>query len=198
METRRNVITVTKTVSEKLAADTVRLGVTAASENKKYADASASAEALAKDAISALGGAGVQLRALGTTVSAIYSQERKINGYRAVRSMSAEFPYDGEKLAAAYAALENVKCEWRVTFALKDNSAADALITRAVQSARNAAETIASAAGMRLGGLVKAEYSANDAASPVMFMRAASGAAEPEPESITVSETVTCSWEIAN
>ncbi|MCM1368355.1 MAG: SIMPL domain-containing protein [Roseburia sp.] len=198
METRSNVITVTETASEKITADTVRLNVAAVGESKKYAEAASNADEAAGSVVSALGAVGVQLRALGTSVSAVHTQDGKISGYRAVRSMSAEFAYDGGKLAAVYAALENGKCEWRVSFALKDESAAEALIARAVQSAHRAAQTIARAAGVRLGELARAEFSAGDTASPVMFMRAAAGAAEPEPELITVSQTVTCSWEIKN
>lgn len=197
MESRSNVITVTETVSDKVVADTVRITLSAVGESEKYGDASAKADSVADGAVAALKSADIDVRMLGVNVSAVYSAERRVSGYRAVRTFVAEFAHDRERLAGALDALESSNCEWRISFALKDNSTANALLARAVKSARAAAEAIAVAAGATLGSFSKAEYTANDSASPVMYMRASANAASDiEPELITVTETVTCSWEI--
>lgn len=199
---KTNVITITKTASAKIAADTVRISLSAVGEAKKYSEAVDKSSKTANAAISALGGVGIaQVRTLGVNVSAV-REERKVVGYRATQTFSAEFDYDVKLLCAVMDALSGGECEWRVSFELKSKKESERLVAEAVTAAKKYAETIAKAAGVKLGALVKAECCPSDGecAPRPMLMRAAFDGANAmgatEPELITLSETVTCAWEV--
>lgn len=188
-----NLITVTKTASEALPPDTAEISVTAACTGKRHIDATSGAELIAIHAIKKLNEAGFDARMLGRNVSEHRESGKKV-GYRAVQAFIVSFPFDAQKLGAAMDALENISCEWRLAFSLKDDSARAELIAKAVKEAKIEAEIIAAAAGVKIGRLHRAEHGASDADRP-MLMRAYSDAAA-QPEYITLAETVTCSWEI--
>lgn len=189
------VITVTETASEKLPADYVNISLTACAEGKNYADASDKADALAAKATNTLAAIGVEVRTSGINVTAV-RDGKKITGYRAARSFSAGFDYDKKTLSGCLEAISATECEWRLSFSLRDKSASKRVTEQAVVAARESADTIARAAGVKLGKLVKVDY-ASQGGGRVAFMRAAAvGGAVQEPEDITVSETVTCSFEI--
>ncbi len=195
-------ITVTKTVSEKFPADTVNISVTAAQFAKKYADAVGEADRAADRTVAALKNAGfTDIRSLGINVSAV-RDDGKTTGYRAMRTFALNFPFDKTRLGAAIDALSDGACEWRISFSLGDKSAAETLLARAVERARAEAGVIAKAAGVKLGAMVKADYSSSDGdiARPMMlranFAMADGAANAAEPELITLSETVTVSFEI--
>ncbi len=195
-------VTITKTASGKYAADTVRISLSAIGEAKKYSDAVDKSSKIANTAVGALNGAGIsEVRALGVNVSAI-REDRKIVGYRAVQTFSAEFGYDINRMCDVMDALSGSECEWRVSFELKSKKESERLVAEAVKSARAYAETIAKAAGAGIGALVKAECcpSCGEASARPMMMRAsfdgANAMGATEPELITLSETVTCTWEV--
>ncbi len=194
-------ITVTKTVSEKIAADYVKISFSAVGEAKKYGEAVDRADAIADKAVGALKNAGVgNVRMLGVNVSAV-RDGKKIVAYRAVRNLSAGLDFDKTTLGSALDALSDSEGEWRISFALKDRSAASkSLVARAVKSARERAEAIAAAAGVKLGKLDSVENSSSDfdGGSPVMLRMARADCVpnSVDPEDITLSETVTCSWTI--
>lgn len=195
-------ITVTKTITEKLPPDTVDISITATCAAKKYADAVNGAEEKAAAATAALKGAGFDgLRALGINVST-QRDDGKTVGYRAARALNVSFAFDGARLGAAIEALGKSGCEWRLSFSLSDKSKRGEMIARAVESAKADAQIIAKVAGVKLVGLVKAEYgSSDDGGARPMLMRAtysADGAGSVEPETITLNETVTCTWAIAD
>lgn len=198
-----NVITVTETANKKVPADTAVVTVTVIGEAKTSRDASEKAARTADGIVAALKVAGLKdIRAEGVNVSA-RREDKKITGYRAVRNYVSEFGFDTELLGKTMEALADAPCEWRVSFKLKDKKAAEGLIEQAVKSARAHAETIAKAAGVKLGAIKKAEYSANsgDYSARPMLMRASfdgcNGAADGvEPEMLSLSETVVCSFEI--
>lgn len=197
----QKIITVSKTVTEKLPADTVAVSIKAAGVAKNHADAFSEAEKTADAAISALKALGFDgIRMLGANVSE-RREDKKIIGYRAVRSFSLEFPYDGKRLCELSEALSKTPCEWRVSFALKDGSHKKELLERAVKQAREEAECIAKAAGAKIYSFFGAEYSSSDGDASPMLMRAAvfSDAAAPvEPELIELRESVTCKWDTAD
>ncbi len=192
------IVTVTKTASEKLPPDTVTVSVTASAAAKKYADAAREVERESAKLVEALTAAGLDgVRLLGMNVSPA-RENGKQTGYRAARAMTLKFGYDGEKLAAAVEALADAGCEWRLAFGVENAKCKEQLITRAVKEAKAHAETLAAAAGEKLGSLVGAEYGSSDCVAPVMLRAAycADNAADVAPESITLSETVTCKFEL--
>ena len=189
-------ITVTETASEKFPADYVNITVTACAESKLYGDASDKAEEKALVAVKAVKAAGIDVRASGINVGTL-RDGKKITGYRATRSYTADFDYDSAVLSKCLEAVSSSECEFKVSFSLKDKSAAKKVTERAVVAARDSAQTIASAAGVKLGKLVKVDYASQYGGGRVMYMRASlDNSASSEPEDISLSETVTCSFEI--
>ena len=195
-------ITVTKTVSDKLPPDTVDISITAVGTAKKYADAVSGAESKTAATVAMLKEAGYEVRLLGVNVSTQRDGGKTV-GYRASRALELNFAFDGKRLGEALDMLGKSDCEWRVAFSLKDKSKRSELIARAVKAAQAEAGIIAEAAGVKLGGLYKAEYGSSDGdgARPVL-MRAAVYMADDcgavEPETITLTETVTCGFIILN
>ncbi len=191
-----NVITVNKTVSEKVSADFVTITVTAYGEAKKYGDAVEKATSAADGVICSLKGAGFEARAVNVNVSPV-REGKRIVSYRAARGFTVGFDFEKEAFGKALSVLTDVECEWNVAFSLKDGGERAKLLERAVRSAREDAETIAKAAGVKLGTLAGVEYSSGD--NRPMLYRAAmrDGAAnDVEPNEITLSESVGCSWKI--
>lgn len=196
-------ITVTKTVSDKFPPDTVDISITAVGTAKKYAEAVVAAERKSADTFTALKEAGLsEVCTSGMNVST-QRDGGKVVGYRAARALELHFAFDGKRLGDALEALGKSDCEWRLAFSLKDRSSKRGeLISRAVKAAQTEAGIIAEAAGVKLGGLYKAEYGSSDGdgARP-MVMRAAYAGGDNgavEPETITLTETVTCAWIIAD
>ncbi|MCH5160809.1 MAG: SIMPL domain-containing protein [Clostridiales bacterium] len=189
----QRLITVTGTATEKLPANFVVISVSAVGESGVYEQAVTAAEQLSDGAVAELKSAGVDVRAAGVSVNVV-SEDKKIVGYRAVKKFSAEFIYDKAVLSKALDALSKSKCEWRVSFSLKNADMQEKLITRAVKEAKASAQTIAAAAGVKLGALVKADYASSGGHMPMRMSLSAANVTEPEE--ITLSETVTCSWEI--
>lgn len=195
----RKTVTVTQTASESVPADYVRIAVTAAKSDKSYKAATDGADALFESAVAELTktcGAALDIRSQGVSVSEVRGKDdySKVTGYRAQRTFSIAFDLDKALLGKTLSALGSSGCEWRLSYSLKTDEASDRLIAKAVESARLRAETIARAAGVKLCALVSAEYSAGGG-RPIMFARAAN-MSEPDPENITVSETVVCTFEI--
>ena len=194
----QKLITVTGTASEKLPANRVEIAVSAVGEADGYAKAVATADALSDGAVSELKAAGIaNVRAAGVNVS-IMRDGKKITGYRAARKFTVEFEYDKDTLVKALDVLGKSKCEWRVSFSLKNTDMKQKLIARAVTEAKQAAEAIAKAAGVKLGSLAKAEYASGGGGHVLMraAVYSANASNDAEPEEITLSETVTCAWEI--
>lgn len=187
-------ITVTKTATEQVDANAVRISVTANGEGKRYANALENADAVVCEFSAAMSKvSGIKVTSGGTTVSRMRDGNRT-SGYRAAQKLYCEFSYDADLLKNVLDALGECPAEWNVSFIYNDDGLRDKLLTAAVQSASADARLIAAAAGVKIGGLCKVDYS-SDAGRP-MLMRAAYGANLPEPEQITLSETVTCSFEI--
>lgn len=192
------VIRVSSTVSEKVAVDYVTVTLSAVGEAKKYCEAVDKADAAADGAVKTLNKAGIEVRAQGVSVSTVRDGKRVV-GYRATRKYSAGLEFDKVTLGYALDALAATDCEWSISFSVKNKAeASKRLVQRAVETSRERAETIAEAAGVKLGKLSSVEYGANDFDGGVAVMRtyAAGGAPNVDPEDITLSETVTCSWEI--
>ena len=188
-------ITVTKTATTTVAANLVRLKITVRGEGKSSGDAIEKCDTLGCSVVDALydmipvGGGSMNVAATRT--------DKKVTGYRAVRTLSAQFDYNGDLLASALDAISAFDVEWSVSFAASDAAARKELVISAVKAAREDAQAIADAAGVKLAALVKAEYSSDCGIAPVM-LRAARIGNDLDPEDIALSETVTCSWEVEN
>lgn len=195
METERKIITVNKTVAEKLPADTIVASLKAKCTAKRHADAFGEADKIADNAIYALKRFGFEgIKTLGVSVSEI-REDKKTVGYRATKNLSLELAYDGKRLCELTSALSETPLEWSVSFALKDESHRKKLIERAVKQAMDDAECIAKAANAKLSAFCGAEYSSSEGFSPTL-LRAAT-LSETEPELIELRESVTCKWETA-
>ncbi|MDE6402105.1 MAG: SIMPL domain-containing protein [Clostridiales bacterium] len=193
----QKVITVTKTATEQVAANRVRISITVYGESKKYAAAVENANDATVAVLRAFDGMdGVALKNRGINVTAM-RDDKKTVGYRAAQALSAEFDFVPSVFGKATEALSGLNVEWRVSFTFKDNGEGKELLKRAVAEAKADAENIATAAGVKLGGLIKAEYAATDGARPMMLRAAAFADNSVEPEEITLNETVTCTWQIA-
>lgn len=194
----RRTISVSQTASESVPADYVKIAVTAARSDGNYKAATDGADALCDSAVAELKkacGAAAQIRSQGMSVSEVRDKNdySVVTGYRAQRMLTVEFDLDKTLLGKALGALGVSGCEWRLSYSLKTNAASDRLVVKAVEEAKRHAHTIAQAAGVTLGALVSAEYGAGGG-RPVMLARAA--VHEPDPENITVSETVVCTFAI--
>ncbi len=187
-----NVITITKTAQKKVEANYARISVTAVGENKEYSVAATTAENAAVRLTAMLSQLdGVEVTSGGISVSTVQSDKKTV-GYRAVRKLFVCFEYSHELCDKVVYVLSELPVEFNVAFTYKGEKDRG-LLQLAVVGAREDALSIAAAAGVKLGKLCKTEY-ASDGGHPVV-MRAAYGMT-PEPEQITLSETVTCSWEI--
>lgn len=193
-------ITVIKTVSEKFAPDTVKVSITTSADAKKNADAISEAKRLGAQLHVALNAAGFgRFAALGISVSPAYENNKR-TGYRASCRFSLEFDCESELIAMATDVLSECECEWRLSYAVEKIDCRARLVARAVKESQAEAQIIAAAAGETVGRLASAEYcsSSGDGGCAPVMMRAAlcADAAPVEPETITLTETVTCKWEI--
>lgn len=191
-----NVITVNRTATQKVAANFVKVSMTVFGEAKQYADAIDEAD----DHASALCDAFKKLKKAGLTAGGInvtpVRSDKKIVGYRAVRAFRAEFDFDRTLLNSVLEILGGLNVEWHVAFDFKDGGENEKLLKRAVAEAKKSAQAIAEAAGVTLGELIHAEFTAGDGARPMMVRTMALDGGSAEPEQITLAQSVTCSWQI--
>ena len=137
-----NIITVSKTVSDKTDADTVEIKLTALGENKKYAAAVSTADEKADKVVALLKNSGFTPELRGITVSDI-RDDKRIVAFRAARVFSVRFDADAETIGRALDVLDGSDCEWHISFSLKnDNPIYDRLLACAVKSAKDSAEEI--------------------------------------------------------
>lgn len=189
-----NVITVTKTAEKKVSANCARISVTVYGEAKKYSAAIEQAEINCNAFTRAFSSVdGVVLSRGAMNVSAV-RDEKKTVGFRAAQRFFAEFELDNDLLKKALDALGELAVEWNISFSFKDRGERAELVALAVHGAKESAQTIAAAAGVKIGELAHVEYSSALHAHP-MLMRAGVGG-DAQPEQITLQETVVCSWKI--
>lgn len=187
-------ITVTKTSTEKVEADTVEIVINATGEAKKYAEATEKACEATRAIAAAFGKVKLDVKSRGSHTRAV-REGNKIVGYRAVDSLVVRMDADKEKLGAALEILGEHACEWNTSYSVGKKKT-EGLLARAVEQARHGAEIIAAAANVKLGGLVKVEYSSSDFDRPMLMRAAVGGSGDPDPELVTLSETVTCTWAV--
>lgn len=187
---KNRIITVTETVTEKCAANNVRIDITVRGEAKKYAAAVSDADEKSDKLVGMFSDLGLNLSGGGISVGV---PDGKQTLYRATRNFGVQFALDGGLLEKALDALGENAVQWTVSFVYDDADKKKELLSAAVKAARAHAEIIASAAGAKLGALYGVEY-ASGAGRPMLMRMSMGGGAEPEE--ISVSETVTCSWSV--
>ena len=139
--------------------------------------------------------------------------QQQFKGYRFTHGLKLEFPSDNALLGKTLYALANgeVRPEFHMSYTLSDPEAAKkALIADAVKNGRAEAETLAEAAGVKLGDLVAIDYSHVRGELEVRPMgralmakaNAADGGGSYEldiqPEDIAASDAVTMTWLIGS
>ena len=131
------------------------------------------------------------------------------NGYVCNHNLKVEFDFDSKRLGLVLAALSScfAKPEFFVAFTVKDPSAISReLLVSAAQNAKQKAEILCSASGVKLGELVSIDYnwSEIDICSHTNYklesrcLMAASPLANVDinPDDIDVDDTATFVWEI--
>ena len=212
-------IRVTGTGLLRLKPDLCRVDLTLRGLEPAYSDAlnRASRDSAALgEAIAALGFAREDLKTLDFSVDAEYESvqddkghwRQEFKGYRFTQSLKLEFPVDNARLGRTLAALAAapVDPEFHLSYALRDpESAKAALLEAAVGDARRKAGILASAAGVKLGALLRVDYSLAEPAleTPRMAkaMLARNSVEESiqmdfQPDDIKARDTVTLVWAI--
>ena len=159
-----------------------------------------------------LSGVGVDPKQLKTTrfnVDADHrweKEKRVFNGWLAKHHLRLELSIDRDLLNRVFEAITTGKAqtEFSIQFEVRDKAAVrDAVLADATRSARRNAETIASAAGCRLGKVVSMEYGWSEIRFESVNYCLASGPEEDalapldaEPEDVEAQDSVTVVWEL--
>ena len=128
------------------------------------------------------------------------------NGWIAKHDLRLELPVDRDLLNSAFEAVttEKIQAEFHIRFEVRDKAAVrEAVLADATRKAQKNAEAIASAAGCRLGKVLRMEYgwseirfeSVNYSMSREPDMCAMS-APDIEPEDVEAEDSVTVVWEL--
>ena len=209
----RNVIAAGSGIA-RLAPDTATLALWLRAQNADYNTA---AEALKKgaaivEAAVKTTGVDVQVKAEDFSVDARYeykkdlagNQKRVLAGYEARQMVRVTVAHEGVNVILVQNALQ--KCgadaDLTVSYSLKDESAAEKLaLEKACKDAREKAEVMCAAAGVKLGQLISVSNGSEavlQPAAPVMLRAVAAEAAPAavEAEDIEVHATATLVFEI--
>lgn len=168
-----------------------------------------------QEAVREAGFAGRDLKTTAFTVNTSYDNyydrdgnyREKFTGYLCAQELKLEFAYDLDLLAKVLAAIARapVNPQLQLRFTVKDKAAVqEKLLSAAAENARQKAKTLAAAAGVALGSLLRIDYNWNEVRlySPTNVTLAeklpaqAESVPEIEPDELTVSDTVTFVWEI--
>ena len=128
------------------------------------------------------------------------------SGYVASQNMKLELPMDRQHLNQVLDRVTESKsgAEMRISFGLKDESALrQRALEEAVANARKNAETLAKAAGVKLGNLLQVDYGwsevyfrSEESSGLVIANREARDAPDVEPEGARLEDSVTTIWEM--
>ena len=210
-------ITVRCTGKVSLRPDQVEITLTLNAENMSYdaaMDAAAAQLESLRDALTAIGYDKDTLRTTNFDVSTRYdyrhddkgNNTRVFLGYACTQNLRMVFPFDTVRLGETLSAIATCTAdpELNVRFTVADPSAvSDELLRSAADSARQKAEVLATASGVKLGKLVKVWYSWGDRdfASPTAFavgngLLRAKASMDFTPENIDLTDQATFTWEI--
>lgn len=202
----------------RLKPDTVRVTMTLEGVDPDYAGAlkrSAADTDKVRKAIEPLGFLYEDLKTLNFHVQTEYEgyQEegvyrQRLIGYRFRHELKLEFPFDYIRLGHVLAALSSAALtpEIGIAYTVKDREAAkNVLIGAAVADAKEKANALSEAAGVRLGRIRNIDYSLNENAfqvQPVLYAGAARKMSADSftpgivPEDVKAEDAVTVIWEI--
>ena len=210
-------ITVRGTGKVSLRPDQVEITLTLTDENMNYdaaMDAAAAQLESLRDALTAIGYDKDALRTTNFDVSTRYdyrhddkgNNTRVFLGYACTQGLRLLFPFDTARLGQTLSAIASCTAdpELNVRFTVADPSAvSDELLRSAADSARQKAEVLATASGVKLGKLVKVWYSWGDRdfTSPTAFavgngLLRAKASMDFTPENIDLTDQATFTWEI--
>ena len=210
-------ITVRGTGKVSLRPDQVEITLTLTDENMNYdaaMDAAAAQLESLRDALTAIGYDKDTLRTTNFDVSTRYdyrhddkgNNTRVFLGYACTQNLRMVFPFDTVRLGETLSAIATCTAdpELNVRFTVADPSAvSDELLRSAADSARQKAEVLATASGVKLGKLVKVWYSWGDRdfTSPTAFavgngLLRAKASMDFTPENIDLTDQATFTWEI--
>ena len=210
-------IRVTGTAQSKLRPDITVVTMTLQGTEPEYAAALSRASGEADSLREALAPLAFQKEDLKTQsfhVSAEYEGyeeagvwKQRFSGYGFEHSLRLSFDSDDARLGAVLTALARgpLSPMLQLSYAVKDPELArQALLTRALADAREKAALLASASGAKLLALQSVDYApqASCAAEPLHCLDAPASAKTRvemhlEPDDVTLTETVTAVWEIA-
>lgn len=218
----RRLITVKGLGSVTVKPDQVIITLTLSSVDPEYAAAMARAAADIEALKAAAVSAGHKEKALKTDdfgVSGEYDDRqderggwrRVFVGYRCSHTLTLTFPLDMEKLDRTITAFSGCGAnpELGIAFTVKNPGAvSDKLLKAAVENAAKKAAVIASAAGMKLGGIASIDYGTSERVytsrtnlNGAMLCKATgavkrSPMADIVPEDISSTDSVTVVWEL--
>ena len=128
------------------------------------------------------------------------------SGYVASQNMKLELPMDRQHLNQVLDRVTDSKsgAQLSISFGLKDESALrQRALEEAVANARKNAETLAKAAGVKLGNLLQVDYGwsevyfrSEESSGLVIANREARDAPDIEPEGARLEDSVTTIWEM--
>jgi len=210
--------------SIRIPPDLTRLTLTLTGVFPSYEEAmsrSAGDTADLRQSLAALGFEPKALKTLSFQVDSEYESvqddkgrwQQQFVGYRFTHGLKLEFPVDNDLLGRVLYALAHgeARPEFHLSYTVSDPEAVKkALIADAVKNGRAEAETLAEAAGVRLGALASIDYSHARSELEVQPMgrallakgNAADGAGsyalDIQPEDITASDAVIMTWLIGS
>lgn len=189
-------VKVTQTARGKFAPDTAVITVALKSESKRYAEAARGLNAQAEQTVKNLAEiAGLEKGEIQKSGSEVMQVRHEGKTYFSARTeIKVTLAACDARIDGVVAACDASGAPWRSEYVLADKSYRDSLAAEAVRAARASAESIAAAAGIKLGGLANVEYAASYGG--VRLMRAAAAETCAEPEDVEAEESVTCEWEI--
>ena len=170
-----------------------------------------------QDAIQSVGFDKKDLKTTNFNISTHYESYRdknndyksKFNGYICQQGTYLEFDYDTSVMSKVLNAIAKAPINPRlnIKFSVNDKAAvSEELLVSATENAKQKAEILAKAAGVRLGNLISIDYSWGelhlysqtnyDAMEDKCLIMSDISTPEIEPDDIDVSDTVSFAWEI--
>lgn len=204
------VLTVTGTGHITVAPDMAILSLTLEKMNRKYevmiAQVDKAVDSL-REELERIGISGAELKTTGFDVDTRYADDIDCDkkhiflGYSGRHELSLAIPMDNELLGKCITVLSHTegKPEINISFSVKDKDALKNLVIEdAVRNAKLKADILSKAAGVKLGNIIKIEYSWGEPHFRSRFKTACKRykIGEINPEDIEESDSVTVVWQI--
>jgi uncharacterized protein len=206
----QRVLTVQGTGRVSQEPDTVVMRFSIVSTNKDYDQAMNDLNqrtAILKRDIVKLGFPKEEIKTTNFNVSTEYDYingKQVFRGYTARHDLKLEFPINKEQLNQLIRTVSTsgADAEFSISFEIKDKEGFHQLVLQdAVNKAKRNAKTMAQTAEVRLGKILRINYSEQDLIQPMfrieqMSLAASTEDIDIEPEDVVSTDTVTIEWEI--